>query len=239
MNNDYLAISKEYTAFDQIAFVLTALSKDETRYILTHMKVIREGHITRYVATDGHRLHIAELDPGFISEDLELLDDGIYTLISKTAKHIVLKKTEEYKTTYPNWEQVAGSYMIGDPLSEICHIADPGKIGEIMIRTHKLLDTTFLAQALGYGSSRKSSESVHAQFQISRDDHGPITIAHDHGTAFLMPLRRAEVNEDDTDDTPSHTTAPLEALKDVMKEDTNGKATPITSEATTPNLPNQ
>lgn len=213
---DAIVVPKDYIGFDQIAFALAALSKDETRHILTYMQVLREGVITRFIATDGHRLHLAELDLGLFDDDVHQLDQGLYSLISKSTQNIVIRKSEEPIATYPKWQAVTGDYQIGDPLAEICHITDPGKIGEIMIRTSKLVDTIYLTQALGYGFSRKAKESAHIQFQASTEENGMLTIAHDHGTAFVMPLRRAEPDEIDKEDenSPTHITDTFSPLKE-------------------------
>jgi hypothetical protein len=216
---DAVVIPKNYIAFDNLAFICGAISKEESRYVLNHIEVKRNGLKSTFVATDGRRLHVSELDPGLFDDDIGFLDEGLYLLISKSAKFIVLQKNNE-PLKYPNWEAILGDYQIGDNLAELCDVADSGKIGEVMIRTGKLVDTTYLAEAMGYGTSRKSSSTVFLNFQAPKDD-GPIIIAHDHGTAILMPLRRAETEEADETHPQTYETAPI---KDFDIEDPKEKS---------------
>jgi hypothetical protein len=185
---DAIVVTKGWLAFPNLAFICGAISKDETRWVLNHIEVTKVGLRTVFAATDGRRLHIAELDPGLFDDDVDTLDPGLYLLISKSAKFIVLKKSDE-NLNYPNWRGLMDGYEIGDNLAEVCDVADSGKIGEVMIRTERLVDTTFLAAAMGYGTSRKAGDKVALNFE-ARPDNGPVIIAHDHGTALVMPLRR-------------------------------------------------
>jgi hypothetical protein len=206
---DAVVIPKGYIAFSSIAFICGAISDDEARYILHHIEVTRDGLKTTFAATDGRRLHIAELNPGLFDDDIDSLDAGLYLLISRSAKFIVLKKSNEVRT-YPNWRSLLEGYDIGDNLAEICEVGDAGKIGEVMIRTEKLLDTAYLAEAMGYGTSRKKSESVHLNFE-TRPGTGAVLISHDHGTALVMPLRRKEV-EEGKEDVATYETTPIAAF---------------------------
>jgi hypothetical protein len=213
---DAVVIPKHYIAFNNLAFVTGAISKDETRYVLNHIEVKRHGLRTTYAATDGRRLHVAELDPGLFDDDIDVLDPGLYLLISKSSKFIVLQKNTDEKMSYPDWKLILGSYEIGDNLAEVCEVADSGKIGEVMIRTERLVDTSFLAAAMGYGTSRKTTESVSLNFE-AREDNGPVIIAHDHGTALVMPLRRKEPEDGLPDNQPpAYETAPIKAFADAL-----------------------
>jgi len=187
-----VVIPRHYIAFPSLSFVAGAISKDETRYVLNHIEVKKRGMISTYAATDGRRLHVAELDPGLFDDDIDVLEPGLYLLISKSTKFLVLQKSEE-KLQYPDWQIILGDYEIGDNLAEVCEVADSGKIGEVMIRTERLVDTSFLSAAMGYGTSRKATEHVEINFEARPD--GPVIIAHDHGTALVMPLRRVEAEE--------------------------------------------
>lgn len=212
---DALVIPKHYIAFDSIAFVCGAISKDENRFVLQHMEVARRGLVTSYAATDGKRLHVAEIDPGLFDDDIDVLDPGLYLVISKASRFIVLQKSDA-KVDFPNWRMLLGDHEIGDNLAEVCEVLDSGKIGEVMIRTERLLDTTYLAQAIGYGTSRKAGDLVHLNFE-AREDGGPVVLAHDHGTALLMPMVRTEPDPTLKDDVSTHETAPFEALKEAMQ----------------------
>ena len=211
---DALVISKGYLAFSSIAFVTGAISKDEQRYILNHIEVTKRGLCTVFAATDGRRLHVAEMDPGLFDDDIETLDPGLYLLIAKTAKFIVIRKTEEINLKYPNWRSIMEPYEIGDNLAEVCTIGDSGKIGEVMIRTKRLLDTAFLASAIGYGTSRKAGELAHINFEARADEFGPVIIAHDHGTALVMPLRRTEHEDEGEGEGETYETAPITAFNE-------------------------
>ena len=226
MNNhitDAIVISKEYIAFPQINFVSAALCTDSERFILSNLIVQKKGKITSYSATDGHRLHTAVLDPGLFEDDLDQLDPGLYNLIAKNNKYIVLKKSDDRITDYPEIEKILNGYEIGDPLSHSTHIEDPGKIGEIMIRTNRLMDTTYLTQAIGYGSCHKNSESISISFSQPEEDHTPIIIAHTHGTALVMPIRRPEAaHTPGTEYTPPEesgpATIPFQQLKETLNQ---------------------
>ena len=210
---DAVVIPKGYIAFSNIAFICGAISDDETRYVLNHIEVSRDGLKTTFAATDGRRLHIAQLDPGLFNDDIDTLDAGLYLLISRSAKFIVLKKSDE-NHTYPNWRSLLPGYEIGDNLAEICEVGDSGKIGEVMIRTEKLLDIEYLAEAMGYGTSRKKSESIHLNFE-ARPGTGAVLISHDHGTALVMPLRRKEV-EEGKEDAATYETTPIAAFANIL-----------------------
>lgn len=213
---DAVVIPKGYIAFPNIAFICGAISKDEERYVLNHIEVTRSGLKTTFAATDGRRLHIAQLDPGLFDDDIDTLDPGLYLLISRSSKFIVLKKSDE-QHTYPDWRKLMEGYEIGDNLAEVCDVADSGKIGEVMIRTARLLDTGYLAEAMGYGTSRKLGDTAFLNFE-ARPDNGPVIIAHDHGTALVMPLRRAEADPAKGDTEPhSYETAPIEAFANCLQ----------------------
>ncbi len=214
---DAILIPKNYIAFPSISFVVGALSKDETREVLHHMEVTKEGLITRYAATDGRRLHVAELDPGLFEDDIDILDPGLYLLIAKSTKFIVLQKTDEVMK-FPDWKIILGDYEIGDNLAEVCDVSDSGKIGEVMIRTERLLDTGFLAQAMGYGLSRRPQEPVCVNFQ-ARENNGPVILAHDHGTALVMPMMRKEPDPTLEDEAETYETAPIEGVKETPNDD--------------------
>lgn len=214
---DAIVIPKDYIAFSSIAFVCGAVSKDETRQVLHFMEVKRDGLKTTFVATDGRRLHFAELDPGLFDDDIDQLDPGLYELISKSTKNLVIRKSDGV-WNYPNWRQLFDDKEPGDNLAEVCEIADSGKIGEVMIRTDKLIDTAFLESALGYKTSRKTQDHCSINFESVGDPKtGPVMISHDHGTALLMPMRREEP-EPGLEDQATYSTAPIEALKESLGE---------------------
>jgi hypothetical protein len=214
---DAIVVTKGWMAFPNLAFICGAISKDETRWVLNHIEVTKVGLRTVMAATDGRRLHLGEMDPGLFDDDVETLDPGLYLLISKSAKFIVLKKSDE-GMDYPNWRSLMGGYAIGDNLAEVCSVGDSGKIGEVMIRTERLVDTAYLAAAMGYGTSRKNGEKVDLNFE-ARPDNGPVIIAHDHGTALVMPLRRV-VDETlpEEEQSGEYETEPISAFAEVPSE---------------------
>lgn len=79
---------------------------------------------------------------------------------------------------------------------------------------------------MGYGTSRKPNEGVSINFE-TRGDSGPVILAHDHGTAVVMPMVRRDPDPTLEDDIATHLTAPLKGLIDSMEEgdtlEVNGK----------------
>ena len=78
--------------YDHLAWVLRAVSTDETRYILNHVLV--DGN--KIVATDGRRLHMLEADWG--------LGDGLYSAVKTPRKIVLVEATDA--GTYPKYSQV-------------------------------------------------------------------------------------------------------------------------------------
>ena len=95
--------------FAAIRFVLDAIAKQPARYALGMLKV-EQGRI---IATDGRRLHIADID---MSEALhkvldgQPLEQGTYAVIKNNTTTIILEKQETDAKgdtlTYPNIEDV-------------------------------------------------------------------------------------------------------------------------------------
>lgn len=90
-----IILKKERELYNSLSFICKAIPKKSpnTIYALTLMKI--KGN--EAIGTDGHRLHIAEL------ENLDL-NDGLYQ-VTKTAKNIVLIK-DDSDLRYPNYGQV-------------------------------------------------------------------------------------------------------------------------------------
>lgn len=63
---------------ESVRFVLRAAAKENTRHALQHV-LVEKG---RFVATDGHRLHIADIEHNF--------KPGIYEILQNSAKGVVL-----------------------------------------------------------------------------------------------------------------------------------------------------
>lgn len=83
-------IKKDNPNYKGVAFAMKALSKDDTRYILSCLHV--QDNIV--YATDGHRVMWYEL------ENL-LIEDGNYEVLKSATKDHVLMKVED-EAVYPN-----------------------------------------------------------------------------------------------------------------------------------------
>jgi len=96
-----LRIDKLSGDFENVLWVADAVSKDETRRALWNVLITKEQ---KAVATDGHRLHIADLKFG--PEDG--YEAGQYEIIKRTKKEIVLQRIDDaLADNYPPYEQVS------------------------------------------------------------------------------------------------------------------------------------
>jgi hypothetical protein len=82
--------------FEKALFVIRAISDDETRPFLCvlHVEGTRSG--TRLVATDGHRLHVSEIEAKIPSGDYK----------TEVTKSSVILRGPVTDVNYPNWRRV-------------------------------------------------------------------------------------------------------------------------------------
>lgn len=93
--------------FDRVRFVCQAVSKETTRYAITHVK-IEAGH---FVATNGERLHIAEIEHEY--------EPGLYEVIKCNQSIVVLFKDDD-AGNFPKWRDIVPeheSYFDASPVN--------------------------------------------------------------------------------------------------------------------------
>ena len=96
LKTDMYTITKTLNALHSgLRWVSLAMSRDETRYVLNHIKI--EGKTAQ--ASDGRRLHV------LTDESLDIIEDGLYDVIKQNAKEILLAKSD-CDGTFPNTAQV-------------------------------------------------------------------------------------------------------------------------------------
>ena len=179
----------EITSPEQIKswlWVIKALNQDPNRPVLQSICVSECGSV---VATDGGRLH--KWNPEVLPEGMT---PGVYSVVSKSAKLIVLKNQSE-EFTFPNWKQVIprghdNKITLGD--SKI-GVSSKSAIGAVMLETVTLIDSDNITDALGFGTltSRKASRLVGVTCTWE-DETGknPVCLFPENDKqAVLMPIR--------------------------------------------------
>ncbi len=76
-----------------LRFVIAARSKEQTRYGISHIKVEKN----KFIATDGKRLHIAEVEHNY--------EVGMYEVMKCTQSTVVMLKNED-AGNFPNYQDV-------------------------------------------------------------------------------------------------------------------------------------
>jgi len=170
--------------YNALLFVLKALSTDETRPFLMVLHVEKRRGGIRVVATDGRRLHMADLVLG--------IEPGDYTsLVTKMS--IILKPNSE--VAFPNWRRVVP--QTGAELGTLdFSAASVGKkvgpcgqmtraVVSLVEKTHEVINVHYLddlskAPWTIFGTSGSSRAVLLRRGNI---DHGQ--------TAVIMPLENA------------------------------------------------
>lgn len=94
-----IKIAKKHPLYDPLRWVALARNTDMTsRPILSHIKV----EPARFLATDGHRLHMYTPAPA----DDHGMAAGLYEVVKVTRSEIVLVLTDEAPGAYPNYQRV-------------------------------------------------------------------------------------------------------------------------------------
>ena len=217
-------ICELHPLFRGLVWVAAARSDDETRAILNTVLIERDGLNCLIVATDGRRLHVHTFDPGMFDDDIQMIEPGMYEVITKTAKLIVIAPAEDVGT-YPNWRKIVPEFK-----PTLTDFLNSRSISKIAIRTGVLMATDFVQEAIGFGHGRKKDETAVVTYGTP-DKDGPFIIEHDLGKAIVMPLRM----EDDKDGEEPKSEAEsspdipaiagsLKAMQEVCK-DTNASVT--------------
>jgi len=175
-------ICEFHPLFKGLMWVSAARSTDDTRLVLCSVHVEREGLDCHIVATDGRRLHVHTFEPGLFDDDIEMITPGLYEVVTKTSKLIVIAPSE-CGSSYPNWRGIIPKY---EPEHE--DVFEHRSISRMAIRTGVLLATDFANEAIGFGNGRKKDDSAMVRYG-SPEKSGAFVISHDLGKAIVMPLR--------------------------------------------------
>ena len=196
-------ILKGHPQFDSFQFVIKAIGKDESRTILMHLLVeVIEGDVY-YIATDGRRLHSFTFSKQLFPNDEfnEVLEPGLYELISKSSKAICFVKVDEETEegmNYPSWQQI----MPIDRSAPTDHLAvDKTNYGRIMAKTGGTFNVKFLEDATGVKITNENS----VRYEYT---DGKLLLEHELGTAVLMPLIRGAEEAEETENEESESGTP-------------------------------
>lgn len=186
-------ICELHPLFKGLLWVASARSSDETRPVLNTVNVERDGLDCHLVATDGRRMHVHTFEPGLFDDDIDMIASGLYDVVIKSAKLIVIAPSE-CGDEYPNWRG-----LIPDYKPENCDLLCSRSIGKIGVVTGVLLATDFVTAAIGYNTCWKKDEAVSVSYG-SPEQTGPFLISHQFGKAIVMPMRLGEEEEPAEDD---------------------------------------
>lgn len=186
-------IEELHPLFKGLTWVASARSEDAERYAITCVKIERYGNEWKIVATDGRRVHVSTYDAGLFTEDLDMLDSGLYEVIANTKKLIVVAPAE-IETVYPNWQSI-----IPEPRPYFREVVCQHSITKIGIRTGALLDTDFMIEAVGIGTIVKKGESADIEYSAGNTPADPVMIRHEIGMAVIMPLKLGETEEQEAE----------------------------------------
>lgn len=224
-------ICELHPLFKGLTWVACARSSDETRVAICHVFVEKNGTEWRLVATDGRRMHIHEFDAGLFDTDIDGLEPGLYEVVAKSSKFIVVAKSEELELkAYPNWRQV-----VPDFTPTRTDTFDARTLSKIGIRTGVLLASDFAADAIGFGSGYKKDDSVCVTYG-SAGNGSPFVITHELGKAIVMPMKlddddkadpTAEKPETEADATPEFASI----AKEIAAALKNGESVTLATDA--------
>ena len=173
-----------------------AVSDEETRYVLNHVLIERDGMITRMVATDGKRCHVAEYDAGMFDTDIakDVPDAGLYE-VHKLKQALVICEAEELSAdNYPDWRQVVPKVK-----ETSCESVGEKTLSKVCMITGALLASDFLADAVGCDVIKGDVMVTLSQ----PEPLGGVVIRHELGYAVVMPYRYAKGAESEKDATAS------------------------------------
>ena len=187
---DAEVVTALHPLFRCILWAAQARSTDETRLALQHLHFEREGKVCKIVATDGKRLHVGTYDPGMLDDDIAVIEPGDYEVIAKTPKLIVLAPADPGDVSFPNWRGIipGEANRLGSILLTRANVALVG------MKTGRLLATDYAHQACGFGAGFGKDESVFVELSESGPE-SVVTIRHELGTAYVMPMRMDDASE--------------------------------------------
>jgi hypothetical protein len=102
--------------FDALSWVLRARSKEDDR---PNLRGLYSDGLGKFVATDGHRMHIAEI-PGME----EKVPAGIWLYVHETKKQISIKEAPEGTAPFPSYEKVADITDLHVKRGYLSHLLD-------------------------------------------------------------------------------------------------------------------
>lgn len=203
-------ICELHPLFRGLLWVSAARSDDETRAVLNTVLIERNGLECTMVATDGRRLHVHMFDPGMFDDDIQMIEPGMYEVITKTAKLIVIAPAE-VGSEFPNWRKI-----VPDFTPTTTDFLNSRSISKIAIRTGVLMATDFVQEAIGFGCGRKKDETAVVTYGTP-DKDGPFIIQHDLGKAVVMPLRMDEEKDGDEPKSETESTPDIPAIAGSLK----------------------
>ena len=185
------ALGKMHPLFKGLLWVSTARSDDETRYVLQHILVEREGLLTRLVATDGKRLHLHEYDAGLFEDDIceDMLEPGLYELVAKSKSALVVARCEDDSLRYPHWRQVIPDYS-----PQHSAMVTAQTVGIFSAKTGVLLAVDYIQLACGFGCGGESNITVTYGQECKG---GAFVVKHDLGKAIVMPIKWGDEDAED------------------------------------------
>jgi len=207
---DAVAIGEFHPLFKGLMWVAAARSTDETRYAITTINVERAGEEWKLVATDGRRLHVATFDAGLFSDDLQMIEVGLWEVITKTNKLIVIAPAE-MSTTYPDWRAI-----MPPPRPFYREQVSANTTSKLGVRTGVLLNSAFVADAIGFGTVVKKTDNADIEFSADPSGDGPFMIRHEVGTSVVMPMRIDEAEEHEAREEEDTGTDDLPGFVDAM-----------------------
>jgi hypothetical protein len=119
--------------FTSLSWVLRARSRDEERPVLCGVSSDGMG---RFAATDGHRLHVAE-----IPKLSETIPKGVWLYVHGNKKKISLEQTDGL--TFPDFQKVFDDFNNAKPTNKgmVNHVK--GEDSGAVWRLHDITDMTF------------------------------------------------------------------------------------------------
>lgn len=165
--------------FDCVRFVCLAAAKESTRYAIAKV-LVEKG---RFVATDGRRLHIADIDHGYKL--------GLYEIMKCNRSIVILLKSDA-KETFPKYRDIIPKHKdyfevrgSGGPLpaSVIAAYA--------LARKDQIFNPEYLADALDGGDNWKVSfggdRLIICKMNFYKSKNGK--------TALIMPITSPIIEE--------------------------------------------
>lgn len=130
------------------------------------------------VCTDGHRLHKADMA---FSDDVQ---PGLYRLVSKTRKLVVLELSDEPVSSYPDYKRVIPEIPAGTDADAV-HLTGC-KVEKAYTATVRRMADNFTLNYKYFTEAISETDEVF----ITRKDHGgPVVFRGVETLAVVMPMR--------------------------------------------------